>query len=155
MDPELSDFYTKYDPYAVTVFDREDYESYLAKLNDEEKTLVNSGKNFYQVTVENVGGLIMPLIFELKFADGTSEIVHIPAEIWKMNEKKVNKVFITDKEVSEIILDPLLEIADCELENNFWPQRVMPSRLELFKEQQRGGGGENPMQKAKKAEGKK
>jgi hypothetical protein len=156
LDPELSDFYTKYDPLAVTVFDREDYDNYISKLSEEEKKLVNSGKNLYQVTVENVGGLIMPLIFELKYVDGTSETIHIPAEIWKMNEKKVNKVFITEKEVSEILLDPLLETADCELENNYWPQRFVPSRLELFKEQQRGGGGaENPMQKAKKAEGKK
>jgi hypothetical protein len=151
LDPLLSDFYNKYDPFKPTMLDQTEYQDYLKNLSDEEKAFLGSGKNLYQVTVENTGGLIMPLIFELKYVDGSSETIHIPAEIWKMNEKTVSKVFVTDKEVSEIVLDPLLETADVDLNNNFWPQRQVPSRLQLFKEQQ-GRTQENTMQRAKRAE---
>jgi hypothetical protein len=104
---------------------------------------------YYQVTVENKGGLIMPLIFDLEFMDGTKRRVHIPAEIWRKSEKEVNKVFACEREVKSIILDPQLETADVDLSNNSWPQRVAPTRFELFKENQ-GRSRENPMQRAKR-----
>jgi hypothetical protein len=86
---------------------------------------------------------------EFKFTDGTSEVVRIPAEIWRKNHEEVNKVFYFEKEVTDIVLDPFLETADTERNNNYWPPRQEPSRFELFKRRSRGGR-ENPMQKAKK-----
>ncbi len=154
IDEDVKDFYTTYDPYKVTTLDKKEYDDYLAKLSDEEKKLLNSNQYYYEVTVENVGGLIMPLVFELKFADGTKREIRIPAEIWRLSEPTVTKVFAVDKEVEAITLDPMLETADVELSNNYWPERVAPTRFELFKQNQ-NWKQENPMQKAKKEAEKK
>ncbi|MFN5460477.1 MAG: hypothetical protein ACK5AY_11265, partial [Bacteroidota bacterium] len=53
------------------------------------------------------------------------------------NNSKVSKMFILDKEVKQITLDPYLETADIELENNHYPKKELPSKLQLFKEKQR------------------
>ena len=148
-DPDMRDFYTSYDPYKVTALDRVEYDEYVKKLTDKEKELLSKNMLYYQVTVENKGGLIMPLIFELEFTDGTKRRINIPAEIWKRSEKEVTKVFACEREVKAIVLDPQLEIADVDLSNNSWPQRLAPTRFELFKEGQ-SRSRENPMQKSKR-----
>lgn len=148
-DPDMRDFYTSYDPYKVTALDRVEYDEYINKLNDKEKELLSKKMLYYQVTVENKGGLIMPLIFELEFKDGNKRRIQIPAEIWKRSEQEVTKVFACEKEVVSILLDPQLETADVDLSNNAWPPRVVPTRFELFKESQ-GRSRENQMQRAKR-----
>ena len=148
-DADMRDFYTSYDPYKVTALDRVEYDEYVKKLTDKEKELLSKNMLYYQVTVENKGGLIMPLIFDLEFMDGTTRRITIPAEIWKRSEKEVTKVFACEREVKSILLDPQLETADVDISNNAWPQRTMPTRFELFKENQ-GRSRENPMQRAKR-----
>jgi hypothetical protein len=148
-DPDMRDFYTSYDPYKVTALDRVEYDEYVKKLNDKEKELLSKNMLYYQVTVENKGGLIMPLIFDLEFMDGTTRRINIPAEIWKKSEKEVTKVFACEREVKAILLDPQLETADVDISNNTWPQRIAPTRIELFKENQ-GRSRENAMQRAKR-----
>jgi hypothetical protein len=148
-DPDMRDFYTSYDPYKVTALDRVEYDEYVKKLTDKEKELLSKNMLYYQVTVENKGGLIMPLIFDLEFMDGTTRRINIPAEIWKKSEKEVTKVFACEREVKAILLDPQLETADVDISNNTWPQRIAPTRLELFKENQ-GRSRENAMQRAKR-----
>ena len=148
-DPDMRDFYTSYDPYKVTALDRVEYDEYVKKLTDKEKELLSKNMLYYQVTVENKGGLIMPLIVDLEFMDGTTRRINIPAEIWKKSEKEVTKVFACEREVKAILLDPQLETADVDISNNTWPQRIAPTRLELFKENQ-GRSRENAMQRAKR-----
>jgi len=149
VDKDIVDFYTTYDPFKVTMLDVKDYEEYVKRLTEDEKKMINSDRYYYQVTVENVGGLIMPLIFEFEFADGTRRRFKIPAEIWKMSEPSVTKVFALDREATSIALDPQLETADVELNNNFWPARIIPTKFELFKQGQQRPE-ENPMQRAKR-----
>ena len=148
-DPDMRDFYTSYDPYKVIALDRVEYDEYVKKLTDKEKELLSKNMLYYQVTVENKGGLIMPLIFDLEFMDGTTRRINIPAEIWKKSEKEVTKVFACEREVKAILLDPQLETADVDISNNSWPQRVTPTRFEMFKENQ-NRSRENPMQRAKR-----
>ncbi len=148
-DPKASDFYTTYDPYKVTSLDVKEYEEYVKRLTEEEKAELNADKFYYEVTVDNVGGLIMPVIIEFEFIDGTKRQVRIPAEIWKRSEPSITKVFSLEKEAKSITLDPLLETADVELNNNFWPARVVPSKFELFKQGQQRSE-ENPMQRARR-----
>ena len=133
-DEKAVDFYTTYDPFLTKYVDREDYKSYLQKLNNEELELLNSNKNYYEIHFSNIGGLVMPIILELHYIDGSSEVIRIPAEIWKRNSKEVKKVFILDKELSSIKLDPFLETADVEMNNNYWPPRNEPTRFQLFKQ---------------------
>jgi hypothetical protein len=150
-DSKLADFYTTYDPYKVTSLDIKDYEKYLSGLSDEEKAILNKNQFYYEVTIANLGGLIMPLIFEFEFVDGTKREIRIPAEIWKMSEPKVTKLFSVDKEVKSITLDPYLETADVELNNNSWPPKSVPSRFELFKQNQ-NWSQPNPMQRARSSQ---
>ena len=67
-----------------------------------------------------IGGQVMPLIIQFNFTDGSSEIERIPAEIWRLNESEVSKVFAKTKEVKSIVLDPLRETADIDEENNYF-----------------------------------
>ncbi|MGF1565723.1 MAG: M1 family metallopeptidase [Flavobacteriales bacterium] len=150
-DPSLHDYYTERDKFEVLAIDRDEYHKYLAELSAEEKALLESSKQFYEIEFENIGGLVMPLILRFEFADGTEEIQRIPAEIWKLSTPTVKKVFITEKEAIQITLDPYLETADTDLSNNFWPSRPQPTRFELYKDRQRGGG-ENPMQRQQRSE---
>ncbi len=152
-DPATRDFYNSYNPFTVTPEDEEAYKKFMASLTEKEKALLNSNMNFYELTFKNVGGLVMPLIIEFHYADGTSEIERIPAEIWRLNESEVTKVFPKKKEVVRVVLDPKRETADIDESSNYWPRQYQPTRFELFK----GTGGvrgasmgDNPMKKAQK-----
>jgi hypothetical protein len=146
LDSSLQDFYYHRDPFAFNKLDEIDYERYVSTLTDEERAKLTSGKQFYEVTFTNIGGLVMPLIVEFKFVDGTSEVHRIPAEIWMKNDEKVSKVFVTDKEAVSIELDPFLETADTDLNNNAWPPRIQPSRFKLYKDRNSQYRQENEMQ---------
>ena len=148
-NPEAADFYTTYDKYKVTEQDKKEYDKYMASLSDEEKEMLGGDFNFYQIDFKNVGGLVMPIILKFEFVDGTEEVQRIPAEIWRRNNEEVSKVFMFNKTVKQITLDPYLETADTDLDNNYWPEKQQPTRFELYKSRGWGGrGGRNPMQEA-------
>ena len=151
-DDESIDFYTSYDPFKTNVLDKEEYSKYIKNLNAEEKEILKSDKNYYELQFSNIGGLVMPIILEFMYIDGTKEVIRIPAEIWKKNSKEVKKIFILDKEVSSVRLDPFLETADVDLNNNSWPARNEPTRFQLFKNKDKKK--ENSMQRAIRAEEK-
>ncbi len=76
----------------------------------------------------------MPVIIEWTFADGTKEVEKVPVEIWRKNETKFRKVFVKNKEVTGIVIDPFKETADIDVENNNWPVKEMPSRFQVYKQ---------------------
>lgn len=150
-DTSLQDFYSKWNRFEVSQEDKAAYNQFYNGLSKEEKALYDSKKNFYQLTFSNKGGLVMPLIIEWTFADGTKETDRISAYIWRKNENEVTKVFAKDKQVVAVKLDPLRETADIDESNNSWPREAAASRFELFKST--GGirgasSGDNPMKKA-------
>ncbi|MEH0156045.1 M1 family metallopeptidase [Limibacter armeniacum] len=149
----LKDFYNSYDPLDVTADAKEGYESYKKSVGKEEMQYIADRRFFYQVDFKNEGGLVMPIIVELEYEDGSKELKRIPAEIWKMDDVVVSKVFITEKPVKQFVLDPHRETADVDTENNYFPRKPQMSRFEIYKRDSaaRGAGrGSNPMQKAKK-----
>ena len=75
----------------------------------------------------------MPITIEWSYADGTTEYEKIPAEIWRMNEKEVKKVFVKEKEVVSIVIDPKKELADTEASDNYFPRKEDVSRFDQFK----------------------
>ena len=151
-DDQSIDFYTTYDPFKTDILDKEDYSKYMKNLDPDEKEILKSDKNYYELHFSNIGGLVMPIILEFTFVDRTTEVIRIPAEIWKKNSKEVKKIFILDKEVANVRLDPFLETADVDLNNNSWPARNEPTRFQIFKENDKKK--ENPMQRAFRAEEK-
>jgi hypothetical protein len=92
-------------------------------------------KNFYQVKFKNIGGLVMPLVIEWTFKDGSKEIERIPAEVWRINEQEITKVFIKDKEVVNMVLDPNGDLADVDDSNNIFPKKSADSKFDTFKKQ--------------------
>lgn len=152
-DESLNDFYTTFDKYKVTEDEKNQYERMLNGLSDKQKEFLNGGYNFYQIDFKNIGGLVMPLILKFEFTDGTNEVQRIPAEIWRKNNEEVSKVFMFKKEVKNITLDPFIETADVDMNNNYWPPRIQPTRFQLYKSRYSGRygsrSGSNPMQKAK------
>ena len=92
-------------------------------------------KYFYQVTFNKPGGLVMPIIVEYTYADGTSEKVTYPVQIWRKNDQQVSRALATDKEIVKIVVDPDLETADVNVDNNSWPQEAEVDKFQEFKEQ--------------------
>ena len=94
----------------------------------------------------------MPIIIEWSYKDGTKEIERIPAQVWRKNEGHLTKVFMKDKEVTAIKLDPMRETADIDESNNSWPKIEEQSKFQVFKARQAQAraipNGNNPMQKA-------
>ncbi len=142
--PELKDFYNEWDEYDVTNSNKKAYNTFRASLNEKEKNLIDGGHNFYEVHFENKGGLVMPIIMQMTYADGTSETVKIPAEIWRKHENKVTKVFVTQKEVIQFQVDPKRETADIDEENNYWPPVNIPNKFELYQLRQSTPRGQSP-----------
>ncbi len=131
--PELLDFYNEHDKFTATNAARNQYNKSVKKLEQWQKELLVDERNFYIVDFENKGGLVMPIILDLTYADNTIERVTLPAEIWRRNSKKVSKLLIRDKEITAIAIDPNWETADVDVNNNYWPARPIKSRFELYK----------------------
>ena len=144
--PGLKDFYNSpdYDPLKVEEADRKSFQKFLDGLKSEERSLLRRKTNFYVVRFKNIGGLVMPVILRVHYADSTSEVKRFPAEIWRSNGTQASKLFVTDKEIVRLELDPQRETADVEASNNHWPPKIVPSRFKLFKDSRK----KNPMQKA-------
>ena len=150
-DEEILDFYSKYDPFEPTLVDQEEYDKYMTKLSEDDIAILEADYNYYNIDFTNKGGLVMPIVLNFTFKDGTTEEVRIPAEIWKTNHKNVSKVFFFKKEVASVDMDPWLETADVNLNDNSWPRKTQLSKFKVFKSKitnRRGNGGaENLMQR--------
>ncbi|WP_044402638.1 M1 family metallopeptidase [Lacinutrix sp. Hel_I_90] len=98
-----------------------------------ERATMKAPKYFYSVSFEKPGGLVMPIIVEYTYKDGTSKTETYPAQIWRLNDKEVSKSIASDKEIVKITVDPNLETADVDTSNNSWPQETQESDFDKFK----------------------
>jgi hypothetical protein len=156
-DTSLRDFYWRYareqEPYDTSLHPvtiRAQTEALDAEAREKYRN-----RHLYEVSFSNKGGLVMPIILEWTFADGSTEIERIPAQVWRKNEKQVIKTFMKDKEVTRIRLDPYRETADIDESNNSYGTFPTPSKFKLFKQKQnlQPAPGINPMQKAQEKKG--
>ncbi|MCD6066887.1 MAG: aminopeptidase [Bacteroidetes bacterium] len=152
-DTTLRDFYYFYKPEAPdTKKTGTNIYQNMEPVSDSAYTSRNfQNKYMYQLNFTNKGGLVMPLIIQWNYKDGSSEIDRINAYVWRKNEKNVVKTFSKNKEVASIVLDPYKETADIDEKNNTWNVKAAPSKFDMFKAKTAGRGqstGGNPMQKA-------
>ena len=142
-NPGITDFYDEYDRFTVTNKERNEYAKFLDKLEDWEraalKRAVAEDRNYYVLEFSNRGGLVMPILLQLSYADGSSERRDIPAEIWRRDARAVKKLIVTDRELTQVVIDPNWETADTDIDNNHYPRRIIPSRIEAFKDPDRKG----------------
>jgi len=133
----LKDFYNENDRFTVTNKDRNSYKSFLEGLDDVERAVferaVSEDRNWYVLEFANKGGLPMPIILGITYADGETEKMYVPAEIWRRNPHRVRKLIETEKEIVQVEVDPNRETADVDIENNYYPRRIIPSRVEAYK----------------------
>ena len=157
-DTSTQDFYWRYDRGLENVDTTKEYtikgepaENLTEKEREKFKNLTG-----YQIDFSNKGGLVMPLILEFTFEDGSKLSDKISAQIWRKNEKSVSKTYFFDKKLKSIQLDPMNETADIDTSNNFWGTFSEPTKFQVFKDrqQQRARGAAagivNPMQAAGK-----
>ncbi len=160
-DTSLHDFYYKYTrgiiPYDTTKFTQHVSGVAVGRgglqpdepMDEATKEKLKS-KQFYELQFSNKGGLVMPIIIEWTYKDGSKEIERIPAQVWRHNENHVTKIFVKDKEVASIKLDPNRETADIDESNNSWPTVQTESKFQVFKAKQAGPRAipqsNNPMQ---------
>jgi hypothetical protein len=129
----FTDFSAGPQPFSVIPSDDRLYGEFKSRINDKEVMEKLQEKNIYEVKLSNKGGLVMPVVIEWTFKDGTKEIERIPAEIWRTNETTATKVFVKEKEVVSMILDPQKETADVSLNDNVFPRSNEPSKFDKFK----------------------
>ena len=131
---EAKDFSNGPEVITMTSTPDSEYGQFLSRLDEPEIRKQLSGKNIYEVTIKNKGGLVMPVTIEWIYTDGTSEIDRLPSQIWRKNEYEVKKTFVKAKEVSKINLDPNFEFADTNMENNNFPKVENKSEFDNFKD---------------------
>ncbi|MBL9117183.1 MAG: M1 family metallopeptidase [Verrucomicrobiaceae bacterium] len=154
--PELKDFYDTYDEATVLPSDKKKYESLIKELREAEidPAILKTPHQFYLIKLSNVGGMVTPVILKLEYKDGSSEEMQLPAEIWRFDTRTAEKVLFTRKELKSVTFDPRQELVDTDVENNFWPRRLVEREFQMSKDDK----APNPMrelQKSKPASTKK
>lgn len=119
----FGDFSKGPEPFSLIATDPRLNGEFQSRVDDKAIMQKMEDKNIYEVTLSNKGGLVMPVIIEWTYKDGTKEIERIPAEIWRVNEQKVTKVFVKQKEVVNVVLDPNSELTDINAQNNAFPKK--------------------------------
>lgn len=127
------DFSSGPQPFTILPTDDRFYGEFQNRMDDKAMITSLENKNFYELKFTNNGGLVMPVIIEWTFKDGTKEIDRLPAEIWRANEYTFTKVFIKNKEVSNVVIDPLKETSDVNINDNVFPRVDKPSKFDELK----------------------
>lgn len=142
---DITDFYDDNDRFTVTNKERNAYHKFLKGLKPWERKVldraVEEDNNYYVLEFSNLGGLVMPILLELTYADGSTDSQYVPAEIWRRTPNKVSKLIVTEKskQLVSVAVDPGWETADVDVENNYYPRRIIPSRVEAYKSKKRSG----------------
>ena len=138
--PELLDIYNEYDEFTPSDREMRDSKEVLDDLYDKndsdpewkKKALVEAiekDEGYYIFEFSNRGGLVMPIPLELTYEDGTKELIRIPVEVWRKNSKKTKWLKRSKLKITQAIIDPYWEIGDTQIENNYYPTRLIPTRL--------------------------
>ncbi|EKE83351.1 M1 family metallopeptidase [Idiomarina xiamenensis] len=140
---DVRDFYDDNDQFTASNKQRNEYQDFLQKLEPWERKVfdraIQENKHYYVIDFSNKGGLVMPILLQLTYDDGSQEDKYIPAEIWRRSPDAVSKLIVTDKALSSVAVDPNWETADVDIENNYYPRRIIPSRIESYKAKKRDG----------------
>ncbi|MDB3856505.1 M1 family metallopeptidase [Gammaproteobacteria bacterium] len=138
--PELLDIYNEYDEFTPSDREMRDSKEILEDLYDKndsdpewkKKALVDAiekDEGYYIFEFSNKGGLVMPIPLEITYEDGTKELIRIPVEIWRKNSKKTKWLKRSKIKITQAVIDPYWEIGDTQIENNYYPSRLIPARL--------------------------
>ena len=136
-EKKFEDFNGGPEPFSLINTDARFYGEFQNRVDDKAIIHKLENKNLYEITLTNRGGLVMPVIIEWTYRDGSKEVERIPAEIWRTNETTVTKVFVKDKEVVHVVIDPLKETADIHTEDNAFPRIAQSTKFDEFKKKEK------------------
>ncbi len=125
-----SDFTKGPKPFTLIPTGDRMYGEYRSKVDDQKIMDKVAKKNYYSIKFANKGGLVTPIILEFTFKDGSTKLERIPAEVWRLNEDSISKMFSFEKEVTKIVLDPNKETADTNTDNNVFPKMKEKSKFD-------------------------
>jgi hypothetical protein len=132
-DAKATDFSSGPEEFTLVNTPEQLYGEFKSRVDDNAIRQKLAGKNIYQLKFKNNGGLVTPLVIEWTYKDGSKEIERIPAEVWRINESEITKVFVKDKEVVNIVMDPNAELADVDVSNNSFPKKSTESKVDQLK----------------------
>ena len=136
-NPDVRDFYDDNDEFTVTEVERKRYEEFLAGLESWERAAleraVDEDMNYYILEFSNLGGLVMPILLQVEYESGRQEQIRLPAETWRRTPHRLKKLVLSPEKIGSIVVDPMWETADADIENNYYPRRIIPSRIESYK----------------------
>ena len=152
--PELLDFYSSFDEMNVTEEDRRDFKRFMDDLKDEDREVLEAASknplHFTVIRFRNHGGVVMPLPLEVTYESGRTQLITLPAEVWKLDSEKYSKMLVSEDAVVRVELDPFREIADADRTNNMYPPEIMEGRFQVEPRATR----RNPMQSARAEQGR-
>ena len=122
----------------------------LKDLSDKEKEFLKDESNFYKIDLKNNGGLVMPVVMKVTYDNKSTEIIRLPAQIWRRNPDELSKLLVTERKITKIEIDPHRETADVDIENNYYPRRIRENKFRLSKPSRPS----NPLRDQKKADEK-
>jgi hypothetical protein len=93
---------------------------------------------YYEIIFEKPGGLVMPIIIDIEYDDGSIKRKKYPAQVWRKNDSEVRKVLTSNKKILSVSLDPEKETADIDTSNNYWPEKEIESEFDKFKSKIKG-----------------
>ena len=106
--------------------------------SQEELDVIDVPKYYYEVVFNKPGGLVMPIIIDIKYEDGETVRKKYPAQVWRKNDNEVRKILTSNKKIIEIVLDPDKETADIDERNNSWPKKEDQTEIDKFKSNVKG-----------------
>ncbi len=143
-DAFLQDWYFGYDKYTATEKEVEEYEKGLEELKDWQRELLKFGKQIYIVKVRNFGGLVMPMVLDITFEDGSEKRFFVPVDAWRGEKKVLSLPYVFDQPVVKVELDRDNAFADADLDNNVFPQSIQSGHFKLKADEKK----DNPMKEA-------
>ncbi|HSI75332.1 MAG TPA: M1 family metallopeptidase [Lunatimonas sp.] len=75
------------------------------------------------IILANKGGIPMPVLMEITYADDSKERVKLPVEIWQRGNQW-NHLLRTNKEVKKVVIDPDKVLPDVNISNDSWPNSI-------------------------------
>ena len=88
----------------------------------------------YEITFNKPGGLVMPILVEYTYADGSTLTERYPVQIWRKNDDSYTRLLASEKEIVGVQVDPNEETADVNTTNNSWPRTKVQTDFDRFKE---------------------
>lgn len=79
------------------------------------------GAHGYLLRVGNDGGMVCPLLLELRFTDGSAEQRTIPVEVWRHDPREAEVVLTTSRALASVVIDPDLRTYDTYAADNEAP----------------------------------